>query len=157
MPVGEQLTVDQVGQPPLEAPQRFFRGLALAAFLLVIQAARGGWVADLGDCHHVQCVVDPPVPGAGQAVADLVSGGDIDRRGAVVAGEGVLGGEPGHVTHFGQDPPGDHLADAEQAGQAGTGRGDQGGDLRAEVLDPRVQGADAGEEGNATSSSADLS
>src|SRR5213079_3204229 len=50
-------------------------------------------VADLGDCHHVQGVVDPPVPGPGQAVADLVAGGDVDRGGAVIAGEGDQGGD----------------------------------------------------------------
>jgi hypothetical protein len=59
----------------------------------------------------VQRVVDPPVPGAGEAVADLVAGGGVDRGGAVVAGEGVLSGEPCHVAGLSQDPPGDHRAD----------------------------------------------
>jgi hypothetical protein len=93
----------------------------------------------------VQGVVDPPVPGARKPVADLVTGGHIDRRGAVIAGESVLGGEPGDVTHFGQNPPGDHRADAEQAGQASARRGGKGADLAADVGDPRVQGADAGQ------------
>ena len=77
-------------------------------------------------------------------MADLLAGGGVDRGGAVVAGEGVLRGEPGSVADFSEDPPGDHRADAEQAGQAGARRGNQGGDLAAGVLDPRVQGADAG-------------
>ena len=67
------------------------------------------------------------------------------RGGAVVAGEGVLGGEPGHVTSLGQQAPGDHRPDAEQGSQARAGGGDQGGDLAADVLDPGVQGTDAGE------------
>ena len=78
-------------------------------------------------------------------MTDLFAGGSVDRGGAVVAGEGVFGGEPGHVTDLGQDPPGDHRADAEQAGQPGARRIDQGGDLAAEVFDPRVQGADVGQ------------
>src|SRR5207247_10915688 len=102
-------------------------------------------VADLGDGHHVQGVVDPPVPGPGQAVADLVAGGDVDRGGAVIAGEGVLGGEPCHVADLGENPPGDHRPDAVEGGQGGAGRGDQGGDLDAEVLDPGVEGAEDGE------------
>ena len=96
----------QVGQPPLEAAEGFFRGLALAPLALVIQAARGGGAADLGDRHHVPRMAGPPVPRPGEAVADLVAGGGADRRGAVVAGDGVLGGEPGHAAGFGQDPPG---------------------------------------------------
>jgi len=69
-------------------------------------------------------------------MADLVAGGDVDRRGAVIAGEGVLGGEPGHIADLGDDPPGDHRPDPIQRGQAGAGRGDQGGDLGANVFDP---------------------
>jgi hypothetical protein len=137
--------VDQVGQPPFKAPQCLLRRLALAPLALVVQAAGGAWVADLDDHHHVQRVVDPLVPRPRQPVPDLLAGGSIDRGGAVVAGEGVLGGEPRHVTGLGQDPPGDHRADAEQAGQAGAWRGDRGGDLAAEVLEPGVQGADVGQ------------
>jgi hypothetical protein len=93
----------------------------------------------------VQGVVDPPVPRPGQPVADLVAGGGIDRRGAVVAGEGVLGGEPGHIAGFGEYPPGDHGPDPIQRCQRRSRRGDQGGDLGADVLDPRVESADVGE------------
>jgi hypothetical protein len=93
----------------------------------------------------VQGVVDPPVPGAGEPVADLVAGGDIEGGGAVVAGEGVLGGEPGHVTNLGQQAPSDHRPDAEQAGQAGARGRDEGSDLGADVLDPGIQSADVSE------------
>jgi len=93
----------------------------------------------------VQGVVDPPVPGPGQAVADLVAGGDVDGGGAVIAGEGVLSGELGHIADLGDDPPCDHRPDAIQTGQASAGRGDQGSDLGADVFDPGVEGADVGE------------
>ena len=78
-------------------------------------------------------------------MADLLTGGGVDGGGAVVAGEGVLGGEPRHVTDLGQQASSDHRADAKQPGQPGPRRGNQGGDLAAEVFEPGVQGADAGE------------
>ena len=117
MPVRDELVIDQVGQPPLEAPQRFLGGLALGPLPLVVEAAGRARVADLGDRHHVQGVVDPPVPGPGQPVADLLAGGGVDRGGAVIAGKSVLGGEPGHVTNLSQNPPSDHRADTEQISQ----------------------------------------
>jgi hypothetical protein len=49
--------------------------------------------------------------------------GGVDWGGGVVAGEGVLGGEAGHVADLGQDPPGDHRADAKQPGQPGARSG----------------------------------
>src|SRR5256885_11245659 len=90
-------------------------------------------------------MVVPPGPGPGQAVGDLVAGGYVDRGGAVIAGEGVRGGEQCHVADLGENPPGDHRPDAVEGGQGGAGRGDQGGDLDAEVLAPGVEGADVGE------------
>ena len=130
---------------PLEAAERFLGGLALGALALVVAAAVGPGVADLGDGHHVQRVVDPAVPGAGQAVADLVAGGRVDRGGAVVAGELVLGGEPCHVAGFGQDPARDHRADTEQAGQRGARRGHESADLSCRGLQPRVERPDVGQ------------
>jgi hypothetical protein len=138
VPVGDELVAGQVGQPPLQAAQRLFAGLAFQPLPLVVEAARGVGVADLGDRHHVQRVAGPPVPGPGQPVADLVSGGDAGRRGAVIAGEGVLGGEPGHIANFSQDPPGDHRPDAIQPGQARAGRGDESGDLGRDELQPGI-------------------
>jgi hypothetical protein len=94
----------------------------------------------------VQGVVDPPVSCPGEPVPDLVAGGHVDRRGAVIAGEGVLGGEPADVAGLGQDPPGDHRPDPEQRGQGRAHSGDQGSDLGSDVLEPGVQGADVGEQ-----------
>jgi hypothetical protein len=93
----------------------------------------------------VQRVVDPPVPGPRQPVAHLLPGRHVDRGGAVVAGELVLGSEPGHVAGLGQDPPGDQRADPVQAGQRGAGLGSQGSDLSCDVLQPGIQGADVGQ------------
>jgi hypothetical protein len=88
--VGDELAVDDVGEAPLEAAQGFFAGLALSPFALVVGPPGGLAVADLGDGHHVDGVVDPPVPGSGEPVADLLAGGCVDGGGAVVAGEVVV-------------------------------------------------------------------
>jgi hypothetical protein len=50
-------------------------------------------VAQLNDGHDVQDPVDAPVAGAGQAVAFLVAGGGVQRRGAVPSGEVCRAGE----------------------------------------------------------------
>lgn len=50
----------------------------------------------------------PPVACSGEPLPDLVAGGHVDRGGAVVAGEGVLGREPANAAGLGEDPPGDH-------------------------------------------------
>jgi len=93
----------------------------------------------------VQRVVDPPVPGARQPVPCLLAGGGVDRRGAVVAGELVLGGEPGHIPGLGEDPPGDHRPDPEQRGQRRSRRGDQGGYLAGDELQPGFEAPDVGQ------------
>jgi hypothetical protein len=54
----------------------------------------------------VQHVVEPPVPGPGEPVPDLLSAGGVQRGGAGPGGEVVAVGEPGHLTHVGQDPGG---------------------------------------------------
>jgi hypothetical protein len=80
----------------------------------------------MGTGDGVLCAASPGNGVHGQATAAGAVGvlAENTAGGTVVAGEGVLGGEPGHVTHFGQDPPRDHRADAEQAGQAGARRRD---------------------------------
>jgi len=102
-------------------------------------------VADLGDGHHVQRVAGPPVPGPRQPAADLAAGRHAGRGGAVAAGELVPGGEPADVAGLGQDPPGGHRPDAEQAGQRGARCGDQGADLGRGGLQPPVQRLDVGQ------------
>jgi hypothetical protein len=78
-------------------------------------------VPQLDDSHDVQDAVDLPVPCAGEAVADLIAGGRVDRRGAVPRREVCFGGEPGDVTRFDQQPRGAGRADPVQAHQAGAG------------------------------------
>jgi hypothetical protein len=103
-------------------------------------------VADLHDRGQVQGVVEPAVAGPGQPVADDLAAGGLDRSGAGVGGEVVLGREPSDVADLAQQLGGQDGADAEQLGEGGRRPGD--GHLEA-VLgcgDPPVQGADVGEE-----------
>jgi hypothetical protein len=126
--VGHQLAVDDIRQSTLQAAQRLFGGLALGPFAFVVGAAFAFGVADLGHRHDVQGVVDPAVARARQAVAYLVAGRDVQRGGAVIGGEVVLGREAAHVPHLGQHPAGDERPHAVQVDQARLGGLDHGGD-----------------------------
>lgn len=86
------------------------------AFASVVAPAFGV-EADLGGCGDVEHVVHLPVPGAGEAVSDLLAGRGIQRCGAGPRGEPVAIGELNHVAGIGQDPCGDHRADAGQVHQ----------------------------------------
>ena len=68
----EQLAVDGVGDPSLQAPDRFEGLLALGSLASVVDPAVGveADLADRGDVNHV---VHPPVPGPGEAVAILLT------------------------------------------------------------------------------------
>jgi hypothetical protein len=66
-----------------EAPQGFLGRLALGQFAPVVGLAGAG-SADLDHGHHVQGVVQLAVSGPGQAVADDLAGGGLQRRGAGV-------------------------------------------------------------------------
>jgi hypothetical protein len=104
--------------------------LPSARFLVVAGAAIAVPAADLGDRGHVDGVVEPPAPAPAQP-ADLArAGGDLDRRGPVVGGEGVPAAEAGHIADVADDRSGDDRPDSEQPGQAGPGRGG-GGELTA--------------------------
>jgi hypothetical protein len=80
--VVDHMSVDHIGQSPFEGPHGLHRRLALGQAAAVIRAARGV-VAELDDGHDVQDPVDAPVAGPRQAVALLVTGGCVDRGGAV--------------------------------------------------------------------------
>ena len=126
--VSDELAVDHIGQPALQAAQRFFAGLAFGPFAFVVGAALAFRVADLGHGHDVHGVVDAAVARAGEAVTDLVARGHVDRGGAVVGGEVVLGREAAHVSHLGQYPAGHEGADAVEVDQACLGGLDHGSD-----------------------------
>jgi hypothetical protein len=57
------------------------------------------------------------VPGAGEAVPDLLPGGRVQGCGAGPRGEPVAVGEPGDVADVGQDPGGHDRADTGQVHQ----------------------------------------
>jgi hypothetical protein len=70
--VGEELAVEGVGDPALEAAQRFELGLA-GRLLAPVVGPAVGVEADLADCGDVDHVVHPAVPGSGEAVAVLLA------------------------------------------------------------------------------------
>src|SRR5438128_1816700 len=90
---------------------------ALGYFPVVVDAAVAVGVADLGDRGHVDGVVDAPVTAQRQPVDLAVPGGDFDRGGAVVGGEVVAAGEPGHLAGVGDHGGGDDRADTEDLGE----------------------------------------
>ena len=70
--VGDKLAVDDVGQTPFQAPQCLHRCLPGGELAAVVGAPLGV-VTDLHDRGDVQDMVHPPVPGTGQAVAELLA------------------------------------------------------------------------------------
>ena len=56
------ICVEGIADLAFKRSQRLFGGLALGHFLVVVRAALGVPVADLGDRGHVDGVVHPPVP-----------------------------------------------------------------------------------------------
>ncbi len=80
--VGGHAGEDDVGQASFEGAHGHHRRHPAGLAGVVVDAACG-LVPELDDGHDVQCPVDPPVPGAGEPVALLVTGGGVQRRGAV--------------------------------------------------------------------------
>jgi hypothetical protein len=68
--VGEKLPVDGVADAPLEGPQRFLVGLALAQLACVVDPA-GVIVSDRGEGRGVDGVVDLAVASGVEPVAGL--------------------------------------------------------------------------------------
>jgi hypothetical protein len=77
----QQLPVDHIGQPPLQAPQRLLVALPRSAFPPVVVPTRRV-VTDLGDRHDMKRIVQLPVPRPGQPVPNHVAGRQRNRRGA---------------------------------------------------------------------------
>lgn len=92
--VGDELAVDGVGDPALEAPQGLEWLLALGALALVVGPPVGGQseLCDRGDVDHV---VDPAVAGPGEAVSVVLPGGGVQGCGPVPGREAVAVGEAG--------------------------------------------------------------
>src|SRR5690606_18474362 len=109
--VGDQASVDDVGQAALEAAQGLEGCLPGGEFASVVGAAFGV-VAQLDDRGDVDDVVHPSVAGAREPVADLFTGGGVQGGGPGPGGEPVAVGEPGDVTDVGQDPGGAGRSDA---------------------------------------------
>jgi hypothetical protein len=74
--VGDELSIEGVGDPSLQAAQGLKLGLAVGSLASVVGPA-WGVEADLADRGDVDHVVHPPVPGPGEAVAVLLAGGRV--------------------------------------------------------------------------------
>ena len=68
----------------------------------------------LDDGRDVQGPVDAPVAGAGKPVAVVVTGGRVERGGAVAGGEVGAAGETADVTDVAEQPGGARGPDAGQ-------------------------------------------
>jgi hypothetical protein len=80
--VGAQLAVERVGDPALEAAQRFELGLA-GRELAPVVGPTFGVEADLADRGDVDHVVHPTVSSPREAVPVLLAGGGAFRHGLV--------------------------------------------------------------------------
>jgi hypothetical protein len=78
----DEVSVDDVGESPFEAAQRFEVGLALVTLAPVVVLTGTGH-AVLDDGGDVECVVEAAVAAAVEPVAVVVPAGDVARCGAV--------------------------------------------------------------------------
>ena len=90
------------GDASFQAAARFFGGLVLGDLAPVVVAAEAG-IARLGDGGDVDGGVELAVASSGQSVGLLLAAGDVDRRGAGVAGVVLLVGEAPDVAGEGED------------------------------------------------------
>jgi len=136
-----ELPVDDVGEPSLEAPERFSPGLAFGPFAGEVVGG-AGLVAGLGDGDHVEGPVQSAVAAAVEAMPVGSAGGRRDGGGAVACGERSGRSEPADVADFAQDAGGVQMADADDAGQGRAGGGDEDFQLGVHGLESAVQGGD---------------
>ncbi|MDT4984011.1 MAG: hypothetical protein QOF95_1501, partial [Pseudonocardiales bacterium] len=125
MRVVEHACVEAVADLAFQRAQRALAGHPFGELLVVVGAAFGVAVADLGDRDHVDRVVELPVPAAGEPVDLAVTRGDLDRCGAVVGGEVVAVGEAVDVADVAEHRAGDDRPDAPDVGDGGA-RGGNG-------------------------------
>src|SRR5690606_4565105 len=122
--VGEEGSVDDVGEASLEGSERFGLGLAVlghAAFEVGLGVVVD---AELGDGDAVDGGVELTVSGAGETELLPIAGPDRQVCGAVVAGVGVLALGPADIGGLGDDLGGGQRAGAGQGQQRGGKLGD---------------------------------
>src|SRR5579884_362360 len=108
-----ELLVDDVGEVALERSDGVALGAAFGAASLDVGA--GARVhPGLGQGHHVDRVVEAAVAALVEPVPVSLSGGGGDGRGAVHAGEAVLGLDPAYVADLADDPGGTQVAEPDQ-------------------------------------------
>ena len=105
----------------LECPEGFFACVAFGLAAQVVGTS-GGVVADLGDCDHVDRVVQLSVAARVQAVALVVTAGRLDRCCPVVARELCSSAEPRDVVDMAEHRRSDDRTDTMEFGQRCPGR-----------------------------------
>jgi len=135
--IRDQLAIDRVRDPALEAADRFHGLLACGSFASVVDPSLGV-EAELGDRGDVDHVVDPPVPSSGESVAVLFTGGGIKGGGAGPGREPVPVGEACDVADVGEDPGRHDRSDAVKVHQSGVASQDHGLEFRGGLLDLRI-------------------
>lgn len=81
--VGDEVSVDDIGDPPLEGAQGFLAGLALVDLAVEVDPAGGVGLADLGDSDHVDRPVQLPVAAQVDPMPWPWAGGGFARGGRV--------------------------------------------------------------------------
>ena len=71
--VGLEVGEDGVADAPFEGAECFFAGLSLGEFLVEVGAACAVTLADLGDCGHMDGMVETSVPAPRQPVDRAVA------------------------------------------------------------------------------------
>ena len=119
--VGDELSVDGVGDLSFERAECFFAAVAFGDLASVVDAS-GGVVAGLGDRGDVQCVVQLAVPVGVQSVPVVGCRRCRDRCGGVVAGVVTGGREAADVAGVAEDVGGHDRADTVHVGDRGARR-----------------------------------
>src|SRR4029079_16499802 len=136
--VGDELAIDRVGDPSLEAAHRFGSGLARGELASEVAAARGVEPDLVGGCD-VEQVVDLAVPGPGEPVSDLLAGGGVERGGAGPGREPVAVGKPGDVADVDKDSGSNDRTDPGQVHQCRAAGDDHGFELFGRGLDLLIE------------------
>jgi hypothetical protein len=105
--------------------QRLFIGLSFFDLALVVSPAFAVAVSGLGDCRHVDGVVEPAVAPPGQPEDLVTSRRDFDRRGAVVSGEVVPVGKAADINDVAEHGASHVRPDTEDLGERGARRFDR--------------------------------
>jgi hypothetical protein len=136
--VVEQLAINNIGEPSLEAAERFFLGVAFGPLAEIIRAA-GGVPARLAGRHDMQRIVELPITSPREPMADDIAARGFNRRHSTVGREVRRTGEAVNVPDPAQNFGGEDRSDAEQLGESRVRCFDCRGDLLLARCDGHVE------------------